>query len=152
MRQLSILLLLGIGLGSAHGFYSPSDDVVVLTPDNFESEVLGDNATWVLQFYAPWCRYSRKMVPEYKALATAFKGVVKVGAINADVHESLSRQFGVEAYPTIKIWGDKRHAPTGYYGQQTAMAIADAIRALATPGYPPMFSNPHMEQSTYGRL
>ncbi|KAH8266619.1 hypothetical protein KR018_003823 [Drosophila ironensis] len=145
MRQLSILLILGIGLGSAHDFYSPSDDVVELTPANFEREVLWDDNTWVLQFYAPWSSNSQKLVPEYKALATAFKGVVKVGAINAEEHKSLSRQFGVEAYPTIKIWGNKRYSPTDYYGQHTAMAIGKTVRALAAPGFPRMFSNPHME-------
>ena len=46
--------------GSASSFYSAGDDVVTLTPANFDSKVGSDDALWIVEFYAPW------YVKEYK--------------------------------------------------------------------------------------
>ncbi|KAH8266621.1 hypothetical protein KR018_003821, partial [Drosophila ironensis] len=127
----AILLLLGLGLGSAYGFYSPSDGVVELTSANFDREVLKDDAIWVVEFYAPWCGHCQSLVPEYKKLAKALKGVVKVGSVNADADQSLGGQFGVRGFPTIKIFGANKKSPTDFNGQRTAKAIAEAALAEA---------------------
>lgn len=39
---------------SVHGFYSASDDVVQLTPSNFNKEVIQSDSLWLVEFYAPW--------------------------------------------------------------------------------------------------
>ncbi|XP_034668017.1 protein disulfide-isomerase A6 homolog [Drosophila subobscura] len=130
MRQLSCLLLLAfIAGGSVNAFYAPSDGVVELTPSNFDREVLQDDAVWIVEFYAPWCGHCQSLVPEYKKLAKALKGVVKVGSVNADSDNTLSGQFGVRGFPTIKIFGSNKRSPTDFNGQRTAKAIAEAALA-----------------------
>lgn len=79
-----------------------------------------------MEFYAEWCGHCKQLVPAYKQLATALKGVVKVGAINADEHKSIAGQFGVQGFPTIKIFGANKNSPTAYNGQRTAKGMADA--------------------------
>lgn len=54
------------------------------------------------------------------------QGVVKVGAINADDHKSLSGKYGVRGFPTIKIFGADKNKPTDYDGARSAQAIVDA--------------------------
>lgn len=39
---------------SVRAFYSPADDVVELTPSNFNKEVIQSDALWLVEFYAPW--------------------------------------------------------------------------------------------------
>lgn len=39
---------------SVHGMYSPSDDVIELTPSNFNREVIQSDSLWLVEFYAPW--------------------------------------------------------------------------------------------------
>ena len=34
--------------------YGPSDDVIELTPQNFDKKVIQDDSLWVIEFYAPW--------------------------------------------------------------------------------------------------
>lgn len=36
------------------------------------------------------------MTPEWKKAATALKGVIKVGAVDADAHRELGSRFGVK--------------------------------------------------------
>ena len=35
-------------------FYTKSDDVVELTPSNFDSLVMRGDEVWIVEFYAPW--------------------------------------------------------------------------------------------------
>lgn len=66
------------------------------------------------------------MVPEYTKAATALKGIVRVGAVNADEHKELAQKYGVKGFPTIKLFGASKTNPTDYNGQRTASALLDA--------------------------
>lgn len=56
---------------------------------------------------------------------------MKVGAVNADEHRSLGGQYGVQGFPTIKIFGANKKSPIDYNNQRTAQAMADAALAEA---------------------
>ena len=45
-----------------------------------------------------------------------WQGVVKVGAVDADAHQSLGAQYGVRGFPTIKIFGADKNKPEDYQG------------------------------------
>ena len=60
------------------------------------------------------------------AFFICFQGVVKVGAVNADEHQSLGGQYQVQGFPTIKIFGNNKNKPTDFQGQRTAKGIVDA--------------------------
>ncbi len=34
--------------------YGPGDDVVELTPSNWDKRVMQDDGLWIIEFYAPW--------------------------------------------------------------------------------------------------
>jgi len=58
-------------------------------------------------------------------------GVVKVGGVNADVEKSLGSQYGIQGFPTIKIFHGKK--VEDYNGGRTAKDIVDAaLRAVRT--------------------
>uniref|UniRef100_T1PDP3 Protein disulfide-isomerase A6 homolog n=1 Tax=Musca domestica TaxID=7370 RepID=T1PDP3_MUSDO len=126
-----LCLLLSVAVPSVWGFYSSGDAVVELNPTNFDRLVIQDDAIWVVEFYANWCGHCQSLAPEYKKLAKALKGVIKVGAVDADEHKSLGGQYGVRGFPTIKIFGANKRSPTDYNGQRTAKAIAEAAMAEA---------------------
>src|ERR1700694_1451828 len=75
----------------------------------------------------------RNLAPEWKRVATALKGVVKIGAVDADTHKSFGQQYGISGFPTIKIFGNNKRAPTDYQGGRTADAIVEqALNQLKT--------------------
>jgi protein disulfide-isomerase A6 len=55
-----------------------------------------------------------------------FQGVVKVGAVDADAHSSLSQRFGVTGFPTIKIFASNKNKPEAYQSSRTAQGFVDA--------------------------
>ncbi|NP_001265732.1 protein disulfide-isomerase A6 precursor [Ictalurus punctatus] len=126
MRAFFGVLACSLTVLSVHGLYSASDDVIELNPSNFNREVLQSDSLWLVEFYAPWCGHCQSLVPEWKKAATALKGVVKVGAVDADQHKSLGGQYGVRGFPTIKIFGANKHKPEDYQGGRSSQAIVEA--------------------------
>jgi len=124
------LVVLGL-LGQSLALFQAGDNVVDLTPSNFDKLVLKGDEVWIVEFYAPWCGHCQSLVPEYKKAAKALKGVVKVGAVNADEHRSIGSQYGVKGFPTIKVFGRDKKKPTDFNGQRTAQGIVDAGVAAA---------------------
>ncbi|ESO13028.1 hypothetical protein HELRODRAFT_63467, partial [Helobdella robusta] len=116
--------------------YSSSDDVIQLTDANFRSRVVDSDELWLVEFYAPWCGHCKNLVPEWKKAATALKGIVKVGAVDATEHQSLGSSYNVRGFPTIKIFGSNKNNPSDYNGARTAQSIVDTainhLRTLAT--------------------
>ncbi|XP_047985206.1 protein disulfide-isomerase A6 homolog [Leguminivora glycinivorella] len=119
-------LYLGVLLcvAGSQALYDSSSDVVELTPSNFDRLVTNSDEVWIVEFYAPWCGHCKNLVPEYKKAAKALKGIIKVGAVDADQHKSLSSKYGVNGFPTIKVFTGSKHTP--YQGQRTADAFVDA--------------------------
>lgn len=122
-------VILAVLCGLSQAMYSPKDEVVELTPANFDKLVTKSEEVWIVEFYAPWCGHCQQLVKEYSKLAKALKGVVKVGAVNADDHKSLGAQFSVRGFPTIKIFGLNKKSPTDYNGQRTAAGLVEAALA-----------------------
>ncbi len=75
----------------------------------------------------------QSLAPEWKRVASALKGIVKIGAVDADAHKSLGQQYGISGFPTIKIFANNKRSPTDYQGGRTADAIVEqALNQLRT--------------------
>lgn len=80
-----------------------------------------------MEFYAPWCGHCKNLKPDWEKAATALKGVVNVGAVDADAHKSLAAQYGIQGFPTIKLmYADSsgKVKAVDYNGGRTAKDIA----------------------------
>ncbi|KAM4041854.1 protein disulfide-isomerase A6 [Anomaloglossus baeobatrachus] len=106
-------------------------DVVELTDDNFDRLVLNGDDIWLVEFFAPWCGHCKNLEPEWAAAASEVadqtKGRVKLGAVDATVHQGLSSRYGIRGFPTIKIF-QKGEEPVDYEGGRTRADIV--ARAL----------------------
>jgi len=128
-----MLLLVAAFLTTAQAFYSSGDAVEVLTPANFDAKVLNDDSVWVIEFYAPWCGHCQQLTPEWKKAAKALKGIVKIGAADVDAHKELGGRFGIQGFPTIKIFAGDKKKPIDYQSQRSAQAIvAEALKHAQT--------------------
>jgi len=129
----SILLIVALCAHSTTAFYDSKSKVVNLTPENFEQKVLKSSQIVLVEFYAPWCGHCKNLVPAWKAAAAALHGVAKVAALDADQHKQLAAKYGIQGFPTIKVFGgDKSKPPTDYQGGRDASSIVTGAVKLVS--------------------
>ncbi|KAI4462352.1 protein disulfide-isomerase a6 [Holotrichia oblita] len=131
LKLIFVFAVLSLLAESSTALYSTTSNVIELTPTNFDKLVVKGDQVWIVEFFAPWCGHCQQLVPEYEKAANALKGVIKVGAVNADEHKELAGRYGVRGYPTIKIFGTDKNKAEDYNGQRTAQGIVDAGLAAA---------------------
>ncbi|RHY55903.1 hypothetical protein DYB26_000147 [Aphanomyces astaci] len=124
LRVMMMALCSAVVTSSA--FYTSASAVKNLDPKSFEKEVVGGKGVWLVEFYAPWCGHCKSLAPEWKKAAKALDGIVNVAAVDCDQHKELAGKYGVNGFPTIKVFGENKRSPTDYQGQRTAQAIVDA--------------------------
>jgi thioredoxin 1 len=81
-----------------------NDNVLELTDTNFDTEVLKSDVPTLVDFWAVWCGPCRQIAPTVDALATEYKGKLKVGKMDIDHHQITPQQYGVRSIPTLLIF------------------------------------------------
>ena len=74
---------------------------LVLTSDNFKTEVLESEIPVLVDFWASWCGPCRMLGPVIAELAEEYEGKVKVGKVNVDDEEELAMEYGIQSIPTV---------------------------------------------------
>jgi len=62
------------------------------------------------------------LVPEWKKVYKSLKGIINVVVVDGDTHKSLSSKYGIQGFPTIKLFG-ATPTPTTYEGAREAGPI-----------------------------
>jgi thioredoxin 1 len=79
-------------------------NVLEITDDNFDSEVLKSDQPVLVDFWAPWCGPCRKIAPMIDELASENMGGAKIGKVNIEDNQQSAMNFGIEAIPTIIVF------------------------------------------------
>ena len=89
---------------------------IVITGQNFETEVLQSELPVLLDFWAPWCGPCKMLSPLVAKIAETYSGKVKVGKVNVDEEPTLANAFRVESIPLLVVMknGKVTNSAAGY--------------------------------------
>ena len=101
-------------------------DVIELSDDDFQSEVLQASEPVLVDFWAPWCQPCRMIAPLVEELARENAGSLKVAKVNIDNSPSVATQYGVTSIPTLIVFKDGEVVDR-FMGIQPKQRLQDAI-------------------------
>ena len=89
-----------------------SNDLVILQDATFDKEVLKSDVPVLVDFWAVWCGPCKAIAPAVEALATEYKGKVKVAKMDVDEHQMVPQQYGIRSIPTLLVFKGGRVVDT----------------------------------------
>lgn len=78
-----------------------STNIIYLTVDTFEEEVLKSPVPVLVDFYADWCGPCQALAPLMDVLADKYEGKAKVCKLNIDEQRKLALSYKVMSIPTL---------------------------------------------------
>ena len=79
-------------------------NIVTLTQENFQKEVLQSASPVLVDFWAEWCGPCKQIAPLLDELAGEYASRVTIGKVNVDEHQGLAAEYGVRAIPTLLLF------------------------------------------------
>ncbi len=82
------------------------ENVLEITDQNFESDVLQSETPVVVDFWAEWCGPCKTIAPVIDELANEYLGKVKFGKVNVDFNQQTAMKYGIRSIPNLLIFKD----------------------------------------------
>jgi len=79
-------------------------NLLIVTDDSFQKEVLQADMPTIVDFWATWCGPCRMIGPIFEELSKDYAGKVKFAKINVDENPKTPTTYGVRGIPTLMMF------------------------------------------------
>ena len=104
-------------------------DVLEISAEEFDTEVLASDLPYLIDLWAPWCGPCYMVVPIIEAIAEKYAGQIKVGRLNVDEAPEIAMSYGIRSIPTLLIFKDGEIAEraVGVQPEEQLAAMVDRV-------------------------
>ena len=81
-----------------------SDNIVYLTDESFQTEVLDSTEPVLVDYWAEWCGPCKMIAPILTEIAQEYDGKVKVAKLNIDENPQTPPKYGIRGIPTLMLF------------------------------------------------
>ena len=78
--------------------------VIAMNENQFNQAVFQGHAPVLVEFWAPWCVYCRRIAPALNKVAEQYSDNLTVAQINIDDEPMLANQEQIEVIPTLILY------------------------------------------------
>lgn len=81
---------------------------VIKMNENTFREMLELKETMLVEYWAPWCTYCRRLAPTFEKVSEEKAGFLTCGKVNVDDEKNLAAIEGIEVLPTLVLYQNGR--------------------------------------------
>lgn len=81
-----------------------SENILSLSDDSFEQDVLKSDIPVLVDYWAEWCGPCKAIAPLLDIIATEYAGRIKVAKLNIDDNQLTPPKYGVRGIPTLMLF------------------------------------------------
>ena len=104
-------------------------ELMHVSQDNFESEVLKSDKPVIVDFWAEWCGPCKALAPVLEEISSEVGADARVVKVNVDNSQQLAQQYGIRGIPTLIFFKDGEVKST-LVGNQPKAEILKNIKSL----------------------
>lgn len=78
--------------------------MIAMNQELFHMNAMEGNQPVLVEFWAPWCVYCRRITPALEKLSQQFEGKVIIGKVNIDEEPGLAQKERIEVVPTLILY------------------------------------------------
>lgn len=101
-------------------------NVLEVTDDTFESQVLKATRPTLVDFWAAWCGPCRMVAPVVEAVAEEYGDRLQVLKMDVDANPNTPQSFGIMGIPTLILFKDGTEA-TRVVGYRPKEALVEEL-------------------------
>ncbi|MES9963917.1 MAG: thioredoxin TrxA [Candidatus Sedimenticola sp. 20ELBAFRAG] len=83
-----------------------SEQIVHVTDDSFEAEVLQSGLPVLIDYWAEWCGPCKMIAPVLDEIAGEYAGKIKIAKLNIDDNPNTPPRYGIRGIPTLMLFKD----------------------------------------------
>lgn len=81
-----------------------SNQIVYVTDDSFEQDVLKSDIPVLVDYWAEWCGPCKMIAPILEEIVAEYAGKVKIAKLNIDENPNTPPKFGIRGIPTLMLF------------------------------------------------
>ena len=81
-----------------------SEDIIYVTDDTFEAEVLNASDPVLVDYWAEWCGPCKMIAPILDEIANEYTGKIKIAKLNIDDNPQTPPKYGIRGIPTLMLF------------------------------------------------
>jgi thioredoxin 1 len=88
------------------GFLQDMSNIVHVSDDSFETEVLRSDTPVLIDYWAEWCGPCKMIAPVLEEISEQYTGRLKVVKLNIDDNPETPPRYGIRGIPTLMLFKD----------------------------------------------
>ena len=105
-----------------------SEQIVHVTDDSFEAEVIQSGKPVLVDYWAEWCGPCKMIAPVLDDIAGEYAGRIKIAKLNIDENPNTPPKYGIRGIPTLMLFkgGEVEATKVGAVSKSQLTAFIDS--------------------------